>query len=121
MATIVRKNFDSPEEVRNVPKGKVDVVKLGGEQAMRVTFDPGWRWSECVKPVVGTESCEVAHMGYLLSGTMMVKMDDGSECELNAGDVCVIPPGHDAWIVGDETCVMIDFQGAANYAQPKSG
>lgn len=120
MAEIVRKSFDSPEETRNIPKGKVEVVNLGSMQAMRATFEPGWKWSECVKPVVGTESCEVAHTGYVISGKMVVRMNDGSEQEYNPGDACYIPPGHDAWIVGDEPCVMLDFQGAANYAKPAS-
>ena len=120
MAEIVRKNFDSPEETRNIPKGKVEVINLGDMQAMRATFEPGWKWSECVKPVAGTESCEVAHLGYVLSGKMGVRMDDGSEEEYSSGDVCFIPPGHDAWIVGDESCVMLDFRGAANYAKPQS-
>ena len=116
----VKKSFDNPEETRNIEKGKVEVVNLGDVQAMRVTFEPGWKWSECVKPVAGTDSCEVAHLGYALSGKMVVRMDDGSEFEVGAGEVCSIPPGHDAWIVGDETCVFIDFQGGATYAKPQS-
>ena len=120
MAEMVSRNFENPAETRNVPKARIEVVDLGGKPAMRATFEPGWRWSECVKPVAGTESCQVAHLGYVLSGTMMVKMDDGSETRVDQGDVCFIPSGHDAWIVGDEPCVMIDFQGAANYAKPRT-
>ena len=116
---LIRKSFDSPEETRPVPKGKVEVVNLGGVQAMRVTFEPGWKWSESVKPVAGTESCQVAHMGYMLSGRMVIRMDDGTEQEFGAGDVGVIPPGHDAWIVGDERAVFIDFQGGSTYAKPQ--
>src|SRR5207248_6936258 len=118
-ATITR-NFDNPDETRNISKGKVEVVNLGDVQAMRATFEPGWKWSESVKPVAGTETCQVAHMGYQVSGRMAVKMDDGSEHEFRAGDAGVIPPGHDAWVVGDEPVVFIDFQGAANYAKPKA-
>ena len=101
-------------------KGKVEVVNLGGVQVMRATFQPGWKWSECVKPVVGTDSCEVAHLIYTVSGRMVVRMNDGAELEIRAGDVTEIPPGHDAWIVGDEPYVGIDFQGGSNYAKPRS-
>jgi hypothetical protein len=119
MANTVKKSFDQPEETRAVPKGTIEVVNLGDVQAMRATFEPGWKWSESVKPIAGTDSCQVAHMGFMVSGKMIVKMDDGTEYTLNAGDAATIPPGHDAWIVGDEKCVFIDFQGAATYAKPK--
>ncbi len=119
MAGTVSKSFDSPEETRNVDKGRVEVVNLGGAQVMRATFQPGWKWSECVGPVAGTDSCQIAHMIYTVSGQMIVKMDDGSEATIKAGDVTSIPPGHDAWIVGDEPYVGIDFQGAAGYAKPQ--
>ena len=87
---------------------------------MRAIFEPGWKWSESVKPIAGTDSCQVAHMGYQISGRMKVRMDDGSEQEFGPGDAGVIPPGHDAWVVGDEPVVFIDFQGAALYAKPQS-
>jgi quercetin dioxygenase-like cupin family protein len=119
MAATVKKSFDSPEETRSVDKGKVEVLNLGGTQVMRATFQPGWKWSESVKPVVGTNSCEVAHLVYVISGRMGIKMDDGSETEVGSGDVVTIPPGHDAWIVGDEPFVGIDFQGGGNYAKPQ--
>ena len=119
MAETVKKNFDRPEEIREVPKARIEVVNLGDIQAMRGTFEPGWKWSECVKPIVGTDSCEVAHLGYVLSGTMVVRMDDGAQHSFSAGDAVSISPGHDAWIPGSENCVMLDFQGAANYAKPK--
>ena len=93
-------------------------MNLGDVNAMRATFEPGWKWSESVKPVAGTNSCEVAHMGYMMSGRMMIKMDDGAEIEFKAGDVGVIPPGHDAWVLGDEPAVWIDFQGGGVYAKP---
>ncbi|MBV9492036.1 MAG: cupin domain-containing protein [Verrucomicrobia bacterium] len=120
MATIVKKNFEVPEETRPIDKGKVEVVDLGSTKAMRVTFEPGWRWSECIKPLAGTESCQVGHLVYVLSGRMVIRMDDGSQTELGPGDVGVIPPGHDAWVTGDEPCVSIDFQGAATYAKPST-
>jgi uncharacterized cupin superfamily protein len=114
----IRKSLDSPEEVRPIKNGRVEVVNLGDVTAMRVTFEPGWKWSESVKPVAGTNSCEVAHMGYMMSGRMMIKMDDGTEVEFKPGDVGVIPPGHDAWVLGDEQVVFIDFQGGTTYAKP---
>lgn len=119
MTTTVKKNFDAPEETRPIDKGKVEVVKLGDVTAMRATFEPGWRWSESVKPVVGTESCQVAHLSYMVSGRMAIKMDDGSQHEFGPGDVGVIPPGHDAWVVGSEPVVFIDFQGGSIYAKPQ--
>ena len=119
MAKMERKSFDNPEETRSIEKGRIEVVKLGEVTAMRVRFEPGWRWSECVKPVVGTPSCQVGHLMHVVSGRMGVRMDDGSEVEFRPGDVGVIPPGHDAWIVGNESFVGIDFQGGAVYAKPR--
>lgn len=120
MARMERKNFDHPEETRAIQKGKLEVVTIGDVTAMRARFEPGWRWSECVKPVVKTESCQVGHLMHIISGRMGVRMDDGSEAVFGPGDVGVIPPGHDAWIIGDEPLVGIDFQGGATYAKPKA-
>src|SRR5579862_6049546 len=102
MAKMVKKSFSAPEETRQIDKGTVQVVDLDGVKAMRVTFQPGWRWSTSVKHVAKTESCQVAHLNYVLSGRMVVRMDDGTETEFGPGDVGVIPPGHDAWVVGNE-------------------
>jgi len=113
----INKSLDSPEETRNMEKGKVEVVDVGGLQVMRATFQPGWKWSECVKPIAGTDSCQVAHLIYTVSGKMVVRMDDGSELEIKQGNVTSIPAGHDAWIVGEEPYIGIDFQGAAQYAK----
>ena len=115
MAT--NKSFSSPEETRTMDKGKVEVLNLGSSQVMRATFEPGWKWSECVKPIAGTDSCQVAHLIYTISGKMVVRMDDGTEVKINPGDVTSIPAGHDAWIEGDESYVGIDFQGASQYAK----
>jgi quercetin dioxygenase-like cupin family protein len=120
MTKLAKKRFDAPDETRPIAKGKVEVVKFEEVQVMRTTFEPGWRWSESVKPIVKTDSCQVHHIGYVISGRMVVRMDDGSTAELGPGDVGVIPPGHDAWIVGDVPCVMLDFGGAAVYAKPPS-
>lgn len=118
--TTIKKSLNAPEETRPISKGKVEVVNLGDVVAMRATFEPGWRWSECVKPIAGTDTCQVAHMGYMESGRMGLKMDDGTEYDFRQGDVGVIPPGHDAWVVGDEPVVFIDFQGGSSYAKPQS-
>jgi uncharacterized cupin superfamily protein len=118
MAMMEKKNFNQPDETRSVEKGRVEVVQLGDVTAMRARFEPGWRWSECVKPVAGTESCQVAHLMHVVSGRMGVRMDDGSEIEFGPGDVGSIPPGHDAWIIGEEPFIGIDFQGGATYAKP---
>src|SRR6266700_1384860 len=114
------KSFDSPEETRNVEKGKVEVLNLGGSQVMRATFQPGWKWSECVKPIAGTDSCQVSHLIYTIAGRMVVRMDDGSEIEVKPGDAKAIPSGHDAWIVGDEPYVGVAFQGRTQYAKAQS-
>ena len=113
------KSMNSPEEVRKFEKGKVELVNVAGAMVGRAIFEPGWRWSQCVKPVAKTESCQAAHFGYQVSGTMTTRMDDGTEITSKAGDVVNIPAGHDAWVVGNETVTFIDFQGMVNYA--KSG
>lgn len=113
------KAFARPDEVREFPKGKVELVKLGGGAIGRATLQPGWRWSTSVKPVAKTPSCQAAHLQYHVSGVLKVKMDDGQEIECRAGDVSYVPPGHDAWVVGNEPVVIVDFQGLAEYAKAK--
>ncbi len=119
MAELAGKRFESPDETREFrdEKGRVELVKLNGNAVGRSTFAPGWRWSEHVKPLAGTESCQVGHIGYVLEGRIELKMDDGTEREFGPGDTFDIPPGHDAWTVGDEACVLIDFGGLKGYAQ----
>ena len=118
MGQIEVKSFDSPDEVREFEgKGHANVLNIGGQVVGRGTFEPGWKWSENIKPIAGTDSCEVSHLGYCVSGRMKVIMDDGSESELGAGDVVAIPPGHDAEVVGDEPCVFLDFGQFAEYAK----
>lgn len=117
MEELAARSFSAADDVRTFDKGRMEVVSLGGTTVGRATFEPGWRWSECVKPVAGTDSCQVAHLGYVVSGRMRVVMDDGTEGDAGPGDVFQIAPGHDAWILGDEACVIVDFQGAANYAK----
>ena len=116
---LVRKLKVSPDETRLFKdgKGKMEVFLLGDSTVGRGEFEPGWRWSDHVKPIAGTLSCQAAHTGYVLEGRMAVKMDDGSETEYGPGDFFFMPPGHDAWIVGDKRCVMLDFTGVAKYAK----
>ena len=113
------KSLDSPDETRPfAAHGSMAVVQLGETTIGRGTFEPGWRWSQDVKPIAGTDSCKFHHTLYVLSGRMGVRMDDGAEFEVGPGDAAVIPPGHDAWTVGDEACVVIDTTGVARYAKP---
>src|SRR5438270_13796123 len=115
---LAKKSFSSPDEVRPMSgKGQVEILKIGDGVVGKATFEPGWRWSEHVKPIAGTDSCEAPHVGYVVSGRQRVVMDDGSELEYAAGDVVAVPPGHDAYVVGDEACVVLDFAGMEHYAQ----
>lgn len=114
--------LDKPDERRDFPHGPLEVLNLSGLSLRVATFEPGWRWSESVRPIAGTDSCQVHHNGFYVSGRMRVRMDDGSEAEVTQGDVFVIPPGHDAWVVGDEALVAYDFVGgAAEYARAMGG
>ena len=109
------KNFSSPDETRQFAgKGKMDIVKVGGATVGKGVFEPGWRWSTNVKPIAGTESCQALHLGYIVSGRMKVVMNDGTEAEAGPGDVVHIEPGHDAWVVGEEDCVFLDFGATVN-------
>ena len=104
-------DFESPDEVRSPDKTKVDVVRMGaGATAARLTLQPGWRWSECIKPVAGTDSCQVRHVGIVQSGAMHVVHDDGTEEDLGPGEAYVIEPGHNAWVVGDEPFIGFEFE-----------
>jgi hypothetical protein len=111
------KSLNSPEEVRKFDKGKVELVSVAGAAIGRATFEPGWKWSTCVKPIANTNSCQAAHFGYQVSGTLTTRMDDGTEKTSKGGDVLNIPPGHDAWVVGNEAVVVLDFQGMVDYAK----
>ena len=118
MASAEVKSFDRPDEVRpTADKGEVQIVNLASGTVGRAVFQPGWRWSEHVKPIAGTESCQAPHIGYAVSGRMAYRMDDGSEGEIAPGDAYVLPPGHDTWVVGDDAVVHVDFNGMADYAR----
>ena len=117
-AKVEVKNFDSPDETRPFEgKGKADVVFVAGKTIGKGRFEPGWRWSENIKPIAGTDSCQVSHLGYIISGRMKVTMDDGTEGVAGPGDVFAIPPGHDAEVIGDEACVALDFGEFGEYAK----
>ena len=111
------KSHDTPDEARTPNKSRIDVVRLDGYTIARLTLEPGWRWSECIKPVVGTDTCEVSHVGYAVSGRIRVQLTDGSEAVINAGESYTIPPGHDAWVEGGETFVGIEVQSAEQFAK----
>lgn len=99
----------SDAEAKQMPKVVVSSVDIPTHKVSKMVVQPGWKWSECIKPIAGTESCQVAHSGVMVSGKMCVKMDDGTEKTFGAGDVFYIPPGHDGWVVGDEECVGYEF------------
>ncbi len=111
------RNFTKPDEVRTFPKGKVELISIGGTKVGRATLEPGWKWSTCVQPLAKTKSCEAPHFQYQVSGTIEVLMDDGTRFTSRAGDVTSLPMGHDAWVVGDEPVVVVDFQGMIDYAK----
>ena len=109
MANLYSKNFNDADEVKNPPKAKVQVVKLGNVNASKLVLEPGWKWSECIKPVVGTESCQAGHVGVVTHGKMKAIHNDGTEIEYAAGDAYFIAPGHDGWVVGDEKLIGYEF------------
>ncbi len=117
MAKAERKEFKSADEVRTFEKGGLELVKIGGGVVGRLTLQPGWRWSTHVKPIAKTEWCEAPHFQYLVSGRLHVKMADGTEFDTGPGEVTALPVGHDAWVVGNEPVVLIDWAGASDYAK----
>lgn len=119
MAGVESASLNTPGETHTFARGKAELVTVGGSTVARVTLEPGWRWSESVKPIVKTESCQTHHVGYAVSGRVRIRSADGVESEVGAADAYDIAPGHDAWIVGDEVFVGIEFKSAAEYAKPK--
>ena len=113
MAGVEKRDFGSPDESRTPDKTQVDVVRMGSNSVGRFAFEPGWRWSDCVKPVAGTDSCQMRHVGVVASGRLVIKHDDGTEIEIGPGDAYTIEPGHDAWVVGDEGFVGYEFESKA--------
>jgi len=111
------RTFGAADEVREFPNGRAEILKVGGADIGRLVFQPGWRWSKDVKPIAGTDSCTAPHFQYHVSGRLAVQMDDGTEFVAEPGDVTSLPSGHDAWVVGDEPVVVVDWFGASNYAR----
>lgn len=119
MAAYERKGLSSPDETRTFEKGKAELINIGNGTVARLTLEPGWQWSKHVKPIAGTEWCEAPHFQYHLSGRIHIRMKDGKEFEVGPGEITRLEAGHDAWVVGDEPVVLIDWQGASHYAKAK--
>ena len=117
MQSTAHKTFRTPDENRGFPHGKAEILSFSGAEIGRLVFEPGWRWSNDVKPIAKTEFCEAPHFQYHISGTLHVVMEDGTEFDAVPGDVTALPSGHDAWVVGDEPAVLVDWFGASNYAK----
>ncbi len=117
MPAAEHKTFDKPDETRPFKFGRVDLLRIGDSDIGRLTLEPGWQWSQHVKPIAGTDWCEAPHFQYHVTGTLRIKMVDGTEFDAHAGDVTALPQGHDAWVVGDEPVVLVDWWGASNYAR----
>ena len=117
MAGAEHKVLDNPDEVREFPKGRLELVNIGGGMVGRMRLEPGWRWSEHIKPIAGTELCEAPHFQYHVAGTLHIVMGDGTEFDAGPGDITDLPSGHDAWVVGDEPAILIDWHGARHFAE----
>ncbi|HZO95642.1 MAG TPA: cupin domain-containing protein [Candidatus Baltobacteraceae bacterium] len=115
--TTEHKSFGRPDEIRAFPHGRIELITIGDVQIGRIVLEPGWRWSNDVKPIAGTASCEAPHFQYHVSGRIGIRMDDGTEIVAGPGDVTSLPQGHDAWVIGDEPVVAVDWYGASNYAR----
>ncbi len=111
------RSFDEPDEIREFPKGRVEIVNVGDGEVGRLVLQPGWRWSNDVRPIANTESCEAPHFQYHVSGQLAIRMDDGTEFVAGPGDVTSLPSGHDAWVVGSVPVVVVDWFGASTYAK----
>ena len=111
------KSFEKPDEVREFPNGRLELITVGGATVGRAIFEPGWKWSESLQPLMKTKSCEAPHFQYHVSGVLKILMDDGEELECGPGEVSLLPSGHDAWVVGNEPAVVVDFQGMIDYAK----
>jgi len=117
MASAEQKRFDKADETRTFEYGRVDLIRIGDSEIGRLTLEPGWRWSTHVKPLAGTDWCEAPHFQYHVAGILHIQMTDGTEFDAVPGDVTALPQGHDAWVVGDEPVVVVDWWGASEYAR----
>jgi hypothetical protein len=120
MSGIEKKSFASADEVRTPDKARLEVVNLGTMKAGRMALQPGWRWADSIKPIAGTDSCRARHVGAVVSGSLRVKHDDGTQSDLGPGDAYVIEPGHDAWVTSSEPFIAFEFESATaeTYAKP---
>jgi len=116
MQSTEHRSFATPDETREFPSGRAEILAIGGATIGRMRFEPGWRWSHDVKPLAKTDSCQAPHFQYHVSGRLAIRMDDGTEIVAGPGDVTSLPSGHDAWVLGDEPVVVVDWFGASNYA-----
>lgn len=119
MLDVILKRFEEPDEVRVFEKGRFELVNVGGMTIGRASYEPGWKWSVHVGAATGAQSCQVEHVGMVVSGKATAAMDDGRVIEMKAGDVFYVPPGHDSWVVGNEPYVSLHFLGAETYATGK--
>ena len=117
MAKMQKKSINSPDETLTFDKGKFELTKIGDASIGKMYLEPGWSWEKCVKPIAKTNSCQAPHTQYMVSGRMKVVMDDGTEDEFGPGDAMVIPPGHNAWVIGNEPVIAVDFTGLKDYAK----
>ena len=117
MQATEHKTFEAPDETREFPHGRAEILRIGDGEVGRLVLEPGWRWSTDVKPIAKTESCQAPHFQYHVSGRLAIRMDDGSELIAGPGDITSLPSGHDAWVVGDEAVTVVDWFGASNYAK----
>jgi class 3 adenylate cyclase len=120
MARFQHKSFDKPDEVRPFPLGSTEIFEMDDFVIGKMTMEPGWRWTKDVRPIAGTERCMYHHLGYCLTGTLQIELEDGTTGAIRAGDMFELPPGHDAWVEGDEPWVSVDFRGARSYARPST-
>lgn len=111
------KNFNKPDEVREFPQGRLEILTIGGVTVGRAIFQPGWRWTKSLQPIAKTNSCEAPHFQYHVAGVMKIQMDDGTEYECHPGSISLLPSGHDAWVVGNEPVIVVDFQGMYNFGK----
>ena len=117
MQSTEHRTFEAPDETREFPHGRAEILQVGDAEIGRLVLEPGWRWSNDVKPIAGTESCLAPHFQYHVSGRLAIRMDDGTEFVASAGDVTSLPSGHDAWVLGDEPVVVVDWFGASSFAK----
>jgi hypothetical protein len=117
MQTMQHRTFSEPDETRSFTNGRLELLRVGGSDIGRLVLEPGWRWSNDVKPVAGTALCEAPHFQYHVAGVLRIEMADGTTFDARPGDVTSLPAGHDAWVVGDEAVVVVDWFGASEYAR----